>query len=119
MPISDLRIGPSETGALSVGFWPDPRGFTQRALSGLIADKDPIAQDPDAYADVSIAARGLFALDMLLYDPAFSDYTTQSYTCALVTTIAVDLASQKPPRPPPKPPRPPNPPPNPPRMPPP
>jgi predicted lipoprotein len=94
MPVADLRIGPSETGALSVGFWPDPRGFTQRALIGLITDKDPVAQDPDAYADVSVAARGLFALDMLLYDPGFSDYTAQSYTCDLVTTIAVDLGRQ-------------------------
>lgn len=94
MPISDLRIGPSETGALSVGFWPDPRGFTQRALNGLIADEDPVAHDPDAYADVSIAARGFFALDMLLYDPDFSDYTAQSYTCALVTTISADLGRQ-------------------------
>lgn len=94
MPVADLRIGPSETGALSVGFWPDPRGFTRRAISGLITDKDPVAQDPEAYSDVSIAARGLFALDMLLYDPGFSDYTAQSYTCDLVTTIAADLGTQ-------------------------
>lgn len=94
MPVADLRIGPSETGALSIGFWPDPRGFTQRTLSRLIAEADPVAQDPAAYADVSIAARGFLALDMLLNDPDFSDYGADSYTCTLVATIAADLSWQ-------------------------
>ncbi|MCB1403259.1 MAG: signal peptidase, partial [Rhodobacteraceae bacterium] len=67
-------IGPSETGALSIAFWPDDRGFTARTLAGLIAAEDPIAGDPAGYGEVSIAARGLFALEMLLYDPAFDGY---------------------------------------------
>ena len=41
MPLSDLHIGPSETGALSIAFWPDDRGFTARTLAGLIAAEDP------------------------------------------------------------------------------
>lgn len=94
MAVADLRIGPSETGALSVAFWPDDRGFTPRTLSGLIAAEDAIGRDPAAYADVSIAARGLLALEMLLQDPAFSGYGPGDYTCALVQTIAADLALQ-------------------------
>ncbi|NBD30252.1 MAG: signal peptidase [Alphaproteobacteria bacterium] len=94
MPVADLRLGPSETGALPVAFWPDPRGFTQRKLSQFIAGQDPIARDPAGYADVSIAARGFFALERLIYDPSFADYETGSYTCELVTTIAADLANQ-------------------------
>ena len=94
MPLADLRLGPSETGALSVGFWPDPRGFTPRTLTRLVADEDPIARDPEGYDDVSIAARGFFALEMLLFDPAFSDYAPGSYTCDLVATIAADLEHQ-------------------------
>ncbi|MEQ8900690.1 MAG: imelysin family protein [Roseovarius sp.] len=94
MTVGDLRLGPSETGALSVVFWPDPRGFTQRTLTRLIAEKDPIAHAPEDYPEVSIAARGLFALEMLLYDPAFMTYDEGSYTCALVTTIATDLEAQ-------------------------
>ena len=94
MAVADLRLGPSETGALSVAFWPDGRGSTPRALAQLIAEEDPIAFDTAAYADVSIAARGLFALDMLLFDPEFSDYAPGSYACALATTIAADLALQ-------------------------
>lgn len=94
MPVADLRIGPSETGALSIAFWPDDRSFTPRTLSDLIAGEDPVGLDPVAYADVSIAARGVFALEMLLYDPAFSGYGPQDYTCALVQTVAEDLARQ-------------------------
>ncbi|SDY79421.1 imelysin family protein [Citreimonas salinaria] len=94
MRVADLRLGPSETGALSIAFWPDARGFTPRTLSGLIADQDPVARDAAAYAEVSIAARGLFALEMLLYDEAFAGYDAESYTCALVTTVARDLDGQ-------------------------
>ncbi|MBV0911166.1 imelysin family protein [Anianabacter salinae] len=94
MAVADLHIGPSETGALSVAFWPDTRGFTQRTLQHLIADEDPIAFDPEGYDEVSIAARGVFALEMLLFDPAFTGYGAGSYTCSLVQAIAADLAQQ-------------------------
>ncbi len=94
MAVSDLRLGPSETGALSLSFWPDARGTTQRTLSRLIAEEDPVARNPADYAEVSIAARGFFALDMLLFDPGFADYSGNSYSCALVTTIAADIATQ-------------------------
>jgi len=88
LPVGDLRIGPSETGALSIAFWPDPRGFTQRTLARLVADEDPVAGDAVAYAEVSIAARGLFALEMLIHDPAFAGYGADSYTCRLAATVA-------------------------------
>ncbi|MBV7410954.1 imelysin family protein [Maritimibacter sp. DP1N21-5] len=94
MRVGDLRIGPSEHGALSIAFWPDTRGFTDKTLSRLIADEDPVVNDPAAMTDLSIAARGLFALDMLLFDPEFSDYDTGSYTCRLVTALAEDLSAQ-------------------------
>lgn len=94
MMVADLRLGPSETGALSIAFWPDTRGFTQRTLTQLITEEDPVALNVGAYKEVSIAARGFFALEMLLFDPAFSDYGQGSYTCTLVQTIATDLAGQ-------------------------
>ncbi|MFP4274583.1 MAG: imelysin family protein [Paracoccaceae bacterium] len=94
MPVADLRIGPSENGAFSIAFWPDPRGFTQRTLTRLIDAQDPVAEDIEAYAEVSIAARGFFALEMLLHDPAFADYAAGSYDCRLVATIAADLDRQ-------------------------
>lgn len=94
MAVGDLRLGPSETGALSVAFWPDPRGATPKSLASLIAAEDPAGRDPAAYAEVSIAARGLFALDMLLFDPDFAGYAPGSYSCALAATIAADLAAQ-------------------------
>jgi hypothetical protein len=94
LAVSDLRVGPSETGALSLSFWPDPRGSTRRTLARLIAEDDPVVRDPDGFADVSIAARGFFALDMLLFDDDMSDDTPGSVTCNLVTTIAADIAHQ-------------------------
>jgi hypothetical protein len=94
MAVADLRIGPSETGSLSVAFWPDDRGFTPRALTGLIETEEPTGRDPAAFADVSIAARGFMALELLVTDPEYSGYTPGDYTCALVQTVAADLARQ-------------------------
>jgi predicted lipoprotein len=94
MAVGDIRLGPSETGALSVAFWPDPRGFTRRALAGLIAARDPVARDPATFATVSIAARGLFALEMLIHDPEFARYDQGDYSCTLARAITADLAAQ-------------------------
>lgn len=92
---SHLRFGPSEVDdrAFAIAFWPDSRGVTPKALARLIADQDPIAFRPDQYSDVSIAARGLYALEFLLYDERFSSAGDPAYRCALIRTIAADTAA--------------------------
>ncbi len=92
--IGDIRIGPSETGALSVAFWPDTRGFTPRVLGNLIEAEAEVGTDPEAFAEASIAARGLFALERMIHDPDFNAYRQGSYACTLVQTIAAELADQ-------------------------
>ncbi|KAA2313863.1 signal peptidase [Pseudooceanicola sediminis] len=94
MEISHLRFGPLEKNGRinAIAFWPDAKGFIGRSLGGLIADQDPIVNHPQDFGDVSVAARGLFALEMLLYDPQYADYDADSYTCRLVQAISVDLA---------------------------
>lgn len=94
MTVADLRLGPSETGALSIAFWPDARGLTPRTLRRLIAENDPVTSNVAGYAEVSIAARGLFALEMLIYDPEFAAYSRDSLTCDLAATVAGDLDIQ-------------------------
>ncbi|MBN9890495.1 imelysin family protein [Salipiger abyssi] len=92
--IGDVRMGPSETGALSVAFWPDTRGFTPKTLARMISGEEEAGRDPQAFAEVSIAARGLFALERMLYDEDLSGYEAGSYACTLVQTITADLAAQ-------------------------
>lgn len=94
LAVGDIRLGPSETGALSIAFWPDTRGFTQKALTGLIQQENPIIDDPEAFSTLSIAGRGLFALEMLLFDPDFADYSANSYRCGLARALTADLADQ-------------------------
>lgn len=94
MPVATLRIGPSEIGTLSISFWPDTRAAIPKTLSKLIANQDPIIEDPDTYAQVSIAARGLTALEFMLYDQTLSAYTAGSYACTLTQSLAQDLANQ-------------------------
>jgi hypothetical protein len=89
MGIAHLNLGPGEGAALGIAFWPDPRGTAPRALRALLAG--PL---PDDYAQVSAAARGLHALDLMLGEPGLRDYAPGSPGCALVTAIAADLAAQ-------------------------
>lgn len=94
MGISHLQFGPLETGGrnMSIAFWPDTRGMTPRAVAALIDNQDPAIDDPASFAEVSVAGRGLFALEGLLYDDTPSDYSADSYECRLVTAMATDLA---------------------------
>jgi len=93
MGVSHLRLGPSETAALSIAFWPDERGATQRVLAGLLAEAEPLPT-PAGYAEVSAAGRGLFALEALLYDDALAARAAPGRRCALLALVADDLARQ-------------------------
>lgn len=92
---SHLRFGPTEVDdrAFALAFWPDSRGATPRVLSDLIATEDAVAQGGETYSDVSIAARGFYALEFLLYDPGLSTTGNADYRCTLVRTITADIAA--------------------------
>ncbi|MBL3570043.1 imelysin family protein [Rhodovulum visakhapatnamense] len=89
--VSHLRLGPTETDnrAFALAFWPDPRGMTPKALAGLIADADPVVESQAGFATVSVAARGFYALEYLLYDPQFTPPTP--YGCALIRAETRDI----------------------------
>ena len=93
--VSHLRFGPSETDdrAYALAFWPDPRGDTPSALRGLIEAQDPVVGSQEGYAEVSIAARGFYPLEFLLYDEEFAALAPDLYHCALVQAIARDIAA--------------------------
>ena len=92
---SHLRFGPTETDdrAFALAFWPDSRGATPRALTHLLSDQDPIAASLEDYTQVSIAARGFYALEFLLYDDDLMTNGRQSYQCQLIQTISADIAA--------------------------
>jgi len=87
--VTHLRFGPSEVNnrAFAMAFWPDKKGFTAKALDRLISTEQPL----DTYNQTSIAGRGYFALDMLLFDPRFAD-ANPAYTCQLVQAITADIS---------------------------
>jgi predicted lipoprotein len=90
MAVSHLTPGPvGDQGlGLAIAFWPDPRGQGQRALDALLAAGDPAALNPGAFADQSVAVRGLFTLERLLYgEPA------DAARCAVTRAVATDLAA--------------------------
>jgi len=88
-----LRFGPmSVVGRPErFAFTPDPRGVTQRQVSGLIAKRDPAALDPAALAKKSAAVQGLSALEVLLYDeanPIVGEGEAARYRCGLARSMA-------------------------------
>lgn len=93
--VSHLRFGPSEVEdrAFALAFWPDSRGATPRVLTALISDEDAIAESVDEFADVSIAGRGFYALEFLLYDDAIQALGHDAYQCLLIQTITADIAA--------------------------
>lgn len=89
MGVSHLHLGPVEEDGrgLAIAFWPDPKGLGWKHQQALMAG-DPAALEPEAFADQSVAARGLFGLERLLY-PA-GDLPADP--CPLIRATAADLA---------------------------
>ncbi|GFE50398.1 signal peptidase [Roseobacter cerasinus] len=90
MGASHIQFGPIEAQGLSlaIAFWPDPKNQTEKSLARLIAAEDPAVGDPLQFAEVSVAAQGLMALESLL----FTEREESPYFCALAQAIAMHLA---------------------------
>ncbi len=90
MSVQHLRFGPVETDGrgLSILYWPDPKGLGAKAQKGLLTG-DPAKLTPAAFAEQSVAARGLLSLERLLYpvEPLVAD------PCPLIRATATDLAA--------------------------
>ncbi len=91
--VSHLRFGPmeEENRGFALAFWPDTRGSTARTLAVLLAEADPVVDDPVAFATVSVAGRGLLALERLLWDPRFAGRAGEDHYCRLVIAVARDI----------------------------
>lgn len=95
--VSHLRFGPSEHGdrAFALAFWPDPRGSTPKTLAALVRDEDPIVNSREGFATVSVAARGFYALEFLLFDVHYirMDGPAADYRCALIQALSRDIST--------------------------
>jgi len=92
--VSHIRFGPIEDNGegLAVAFWPDKKGMIPKTLARMITAQDPVVNEATEFAQYSVAARGFFALEQMLFDETFSDYGKDSYACALTQAITSDLA---------------------------
>lgn len=91
---SIVPMGPVEAGdgPFRVQLWPDPKGFSRRALRAALKAEDPALLAEGGLKDRSIALVNLTALEHLL----FSDLAPDSYGCRLARAIAAyqaDLAA--------------------------
>jgi len=89
MAIQHIHIGPveDEGRGLAIAFWPDPKGLGLKAQRALLAG-DPANLALAAFADQSVAARGLMGLERLLFAPE----PWPSDPCPLIRATATDLA---------------------------
>jgi predicted lipoprotein len=86
-PVGDFRLGPTETAALTIAFWPDDRASGLRALRAAVAGPVP------KVALLPATARGFAGLDLLLGDADLA-YGPDDPACALARALAADLAAQ-------------------------
>ncbi|MEM1102031.1 MAG: di-heme oxidoredictase family protein, partial [Pseudomonadota bacterium] len=93
--VSHLRFGPSEEEerGFALAFWPDPRGSTPKTLATLLRDADPVVDTSEEFATVSVAGRGFYAMEFLLYDAQFTGADDAAYVCALTQAVARDIAA--------------------------
>ncbi len=91
---SHWRFGPTETDmrAFSLAFWPDNRGKTPKAVMALLRAANPTTLTPDEFAQHSIAAKGFYALDFLLFDPRAESAATLAFRCNVAAAIATEIA---------------------------
>ncbi|MBN8632106.1 MAG: imelysin family protein [Rhodobacterales bacterium] len=91
MAVEHLHLGPAEENgrALSILFWPDPKGLGAKAQTKLLTG-DQGSLSVEAMAEQSVAARGLAGLERLLYPakPLAAD------PCPLIQVTIDDLARQ-------------------------
>jgi uncharacterized protein len=92
LAVSLLRFGPAELEgrSLAIQFWPDPKSLGSKAQAAMLRSQDPAANDPAAFSEVSVAARGLMSLERLLY-PA-EPLPAGDYPCTLIRATTSDLA---------------------------
>lgn len=90
-----LRFGPTEVEerGFAMAFWPDSRGATPRSLQQLFSHRAFAQMTADDFAAVSVAARGLYSLEFLLYDAPTVAGQSPEDVCRLIDLIAEDMAA--------------------------
>jgi predicted lipoprotein len=93
LQVAHFRLGPVEEDGrgLSIAFWPDPKGLGAKAQIGLLEAGGDSLTDPAKFAETSVAARGLFGLERLMY-PATPEFKGDA-ACALIRATTGDLAA--------------------------
>lgn len=76
-----------------IQYWPDERNSGTRQLDALLASEDPEALQLESFARQSVGVQGFPALERLLFEEdALQQVQASPYRCALITTIAANLA---------------------------
>ncbi|UWR81098.1 imelysin family protein [Phaeobacter inhibens] len=93
--VSHLRFGPTETDnrAFALAFWPDSRNKIPGTLRRAVTETPPEElATPEVFASQSVALRGFYALEYLLFDDAIQSEGSADQRCALVAAITTDIA---------------------------
>ncbi|MEO1308526.1 MAG: imelysin family protein [Pseudomonadota bacterium] len=92
---SAVQVGPimEAEGPMRVQLWPDPKGFSRRAVRAALLAEDPALLTDGGLEGRSIALVNLTALEHLIY----GDLTPRGYACDLaiaITAFQQDLAAE-------------------------
>lgn len=59
----------------------------------MFRDLDPVIATQEQFQSVSIAGRGFYALEFLLYDPLYLETSEAAYRCAMINATTKDIAA--------------------------
>lgn len=93
--IQHIRSGPIETMMrnYSMQFWPDKKNHVGKHLSQIISEKNPQTLNSDDFYSITVAVRGLPAIERLLYSQgALDKLVTDPYRCQVLQRIAAYVA---------------------------
>lgn len=93
--VSDFRFGPivENDRQYKIAFWPDKRGAGMRRVRSILIDGDPAIDPTELDSELPIAARGLYALELLLFEPDLKKFGPKERHCAYTRAVSNDIAA--------------------------
>jgi hypothetical protein len=92
--VNHFRFGPAEAKQryFALAFWPDTKARTPKILNKFLISNGSDILSLDQYQQISVAGRGFYAMEYLLYDETISKKSNKKRLCGLLTVITEDIS---------------------------
>lgn len=94
LAVSYLQFGAIEAGQIryEIAFWPDPRSKTAKSVHKFLSNIEHENLTPQSFATESVAIKGLYALEYVLYEDTINNIVNERNKCQFIKALTADLA---------------------------